>query len=69
MSEHPWIKTYPPGTRWNAPLRTLALPQMLDGAAARWPARCALHFEGRSFSYAELADCRTAWPRDCFAWG
>ena len=24
MSEHPWIKTYPPGTRWNAPLRTLA---------------------------------------------
>ncbi len=56
MSEHPWIKTYPPGTRWNAPLRTLALPQMLDGAAARWPARCALHFEGRSFSYAELAD-------------
>lgn len=56
MTEHPWIKTYPPGTSWNAPLRTLPITQMLTDAAARWPTRTALHFEGRSFSYAELAE-------------
>lgn len=56
MSEHPWIKTYPPGTSWHAPLRAKPLQQLLDDAAARWPSRTALRFEGRSFSYAELVE-------------
>jgi long-chain acyl-CoA synthetase len=55
-NEHPWIKTYPPGTSWDAPLRALPLTQLLDGAVARWPQRTALRFEDRRFSYAELAD-------------
>ena len=56
MSEHPWIKTYPPGTSWHAPLRALPLTQLLGDAVARWPARTALRFEGRSFSYGKLAE-------------
>lgn len=56
MSEHPWIQTYPPGTRWNAPLRMRALPSLLDDAAALWPTRCALQFEGQRISYAQLRE-------------
>ncbi|RYF30971.1 MAG: long-chain fatty acid--CoA ligase, partial [Comamonadaceae bacterium] len=55
MSEQPWIKTYPPGTSWHAPLRQLPITQLLGNAVARWPANIALSFEGRDFSYAELA--------------
>ncbi|RZI95453.1 MAG: long-chain fatty acid--CoA ligase [Variovorax sp.] len=55
MSEQPWIKTYPPGTSWHAPLRQLPLTRLLGNAVARWPSNIALSFEGRDFSYAELA--------------
>ncbi|NRF68719.1 long-chain fatty acid--CoA ligase [Aquincola sp. S2] len=54
MAEHPWIKSYPEGVRWDAALELGSVPQILDGAAARWPGLPALHFQGRSFTYREL---------------
>ncbi|MBS0428793.1 MAG: AMP-binding protein [Proteobacteria bacterium] len=54
MTAHPWIGAYPPGTRWDAPLHTCMLPEVLDRAAARWPGRTALRFEGVALSYAQL---------------
>ncbi|MDA7418330.1 AMP-binding protein [Xenophilus arseniciresistens] len=50
----PWLNAYPPGTRWDAPLRTTALTAVLDEAVARWPERTALRFEGAALSYAQL---------------
>jgi long-chain acyl-CoA synthetase len=56
MNEHPWIKSYPPGVRWDAPLPTMPVQQLLDDAAARWPEHVALDFMGRQISYRELQD-------------
>lgn len=53
-AQHPWIKNYPPGVQWDAPLETVPVPQLLDEAVARWPDQPALDFMGRRISYAEL---------------
>ena len=37
MSEHFWIKSYPEGVRWDAPLPRMPVAQILDEAVARWP--------------------------------
>jgi long-chain acyl-CoA synthetase len=61
MTTHPWIKSYPPGVRWDAPLPVSPVQQILEDAAARWPDNAALEFMGRSTSYRELLDqCRRA---------
>ena len=54
MAEHPWIKSYPDGVRWDAPLATLPVQQLLDDAVARWPDHPALEFMGRTLSYREF---------------
>ena len=54
MTPRPWLKAYPPGTDWRAPLRTTALTTVLDEAVIRWPQRTALRFEGAELSYAQL---------------
>ena len=56
MTTHPWIKSYPPGVHWDAPLSTSPVQQILEDAAARWPDNTALEFMGRSTSYRELLD-------------
>jgi long-chain acyl-CoA synthetase len=56
MNDHPWIKSYPPGVRWDAPLPLMPVQQILDDAAARWPDHAALEFMGRKISYRELLD-------------
>ncbi len=48
------LKGYPAGVRWDASIETMAIPRVLDDAAARWPERPALDFMGRRYSYAEL---------------
>jgi long-chain acyl-CoA synthetase len=61
MTTHPWIKSYPPGVRWDAPLPVSPVQQILEDAAARWPDNAALEFMGRSTSYRDLLDqCRRA---------
>jgi len=56
MNDHPWIKSYPPGVRWDAPLPLMPVQRILDDAAARWPDHAALEFMGRRISYRELLD-------------
>jgi long-chain acyl-CoA synthetase len=61
MTTHPWIKSYPPGVHWDAPLPVTPVQQILEDAAARWPDRPALEFMGKTTSYRELLDqCRRA---------
>jgi long-chain acyl-CoA synthetase len=62
MPEFPWLKSYPHGISWDAPIDVMPLYQMLDDAAARAPERHAIVFQGRTLSYAQLQDCvnRTA---------
>ena len=44
MSEHFWIKSYPEGARWDAPLPRVPVAQILDDAVARWPTLPAVDF-------------------------
>ncbi|WP_194715818.1 AMP-binding protein [Noviherbaspirillum soli] len=50
----PWLKHYPPGLSWDAPIATCQVQHILDEAVAAYPARVAIEFEGRAFTYAEL---------------
>ena len=52
--QHPWIKSYPEGVRWDAELPVMPVQQVLDHAVRRWPERPALEFMGRTITYREL---------------
>ena len=54
MADHPWLKSYPDGVRWDAELPMLPVQQLLDDAVARWPEHPALEFMGRTLSYREF---------------
>ena len=54
IMQFPWIKSYPPGVRWDAALPVMPVQQLLDDAAAKWPQQPALDFMGRKISYREL---------------
>lgn len=54
MGAHPWVKSYPPGVRWDAPLEASPLQAVLETAARRFADKPALEFMGRRISYAEL---------------
>ncbi|HEY9067889.1 MAG TPA: AMP-binding protein, partial [Burkholderiaceae bacterium] len=54
--QHPWIKSYPKGVRWDADLPLLPVQQLLDDAVARWPDHPALEFMGRTLSYREFGE-------------
>ena len=56
MSEHPWIKSYPPGVRWDAPIAVGAVHQLLDDTARKWPDKFAIDFMGKRITYRELLD-------------
>jgi long-chain acyl-CoA synthetase len=51
---HPWLKSYPADVRWDAPIPTMAIQQVLDEAAQRWPRNGALEFMGRRCTYPEF---------------
>lgn len=53
-AEHPWIKSYPDGVRWDADLPLMPVQQLLDDAVKRWPDHPALEFMGRVISYSEF---------------
>ncbi len=50
----PWEALYPPGLRWDAPIPTGTLPDMMERAVARYGNRPAIDFRGRTISYQEL---------------
>src|SRR6202171_2029394 len=51
---HPGEQFYPEGVRWDDPIATGTLPDLLLTAAAEYGARPALEFRDRPISYAEL---------------
>ena len=51
---HPWIKSYPPGVRWDAALPVAPLQSILEESARKWPDKPALEFMGKRITYREL---------------
>ena len=56
MAEHPWLKSYPAGVDWHAPIDTYPVFKILDDAVARWPSQAATDFMGKLRTYKELDD-------------
>jgi long-chain acyl-CoA synthetase len=54
MNAHPWVKSYPPGVRWDAPLEISSLQSVLDTAAQRFGQLPALQFMDNRIAYSEL---------------
>jgi len=52
----PWLDSYPPGVPEHVEVPATNLARVLDDAARDFPNAPALHFEGRTISYAQLAD-------------
>jgi long-chain acyl-CoA synthetase len=54
MNAEPWVKSYPPGVRWDAPLDISSVQSVLDTAAKRFGPLPALQFMDRRITYSEL---------------
>ena len=54
MTIPPWVKSYPPNVRWNAPLDLAPVQSVLEKAAERFGPKPALDFMNKRLSYAEL---------------
>jgi long-chain acyl-CoA synthetase len=52
--DRPWIRNYPAGMQWDAPLPLRPVPELLHTAVARWPERPALDFMGQVIDYREF---------------
>ena len=52
---YPWEASYPPGVRWDTPVRRTTLPALLAEAAARFGGSTAIEFRDRPISFAALA--------------
>jgi long-chain acyl-CoA synthetase len=52
----PWLDNYPPGVPEHVAVPKASLAGLLDDAARDFPHAPALHFEGRTISYAQLAE-------------
>src|SRR5262245_46542922 len=50
-----WEKSYPAGVRWDAPIATSTIPELLDRAVAQFGDRAALEYRDRRITYWELA--------------
>ena len=55
MNAQPWVKSYPAGVRWDAPLDISSPQGVLDAAAQRFGPLPALQFMDKRIPYAELA--------------
>jgi long-chain acyl-CoA synthetase len=54
MANHPWLRSYPAGVDWTAPVAVAPVPQTLDDAVEKWGDRPAIDFRGRQIAYREL---------------
>ncbi|HEY8556149.1 MAG TPA: long-chain fatty acid--CoA ligase, partial [Actinomycetes bacterium] len=52
----PWLDSYPPGVPEHVEVPAGNLARLLADAARDFPNAPAVHFQGRTMSYAELAD-------------
>ena len=55
-ADRPWLKTYPEGIDWQAPLEMAPLWENLDGAVAKFPDHNLLDFLDRKFTYRQIGD-------------
>jgi long-chain acyl-CoA synthetase len=69
VETYPWIKSYPPGVRWDGRIETGPVAGILEQSAARWPDRPALDFAGRVMSYRELDHLADQVAAGLQAWG
>ena len=51
---YPWLKSYPPGIDWGAPIAVKPMHALMDDAAARYARRPCIDFLGRRYSFAEI---------------
>jgi long-chain acyl-CoA synthetase len=51
---HPWLRSYPAGLDWAAPVEVAPVQQILDDAVAKWADHPAIEFMGRRIVYREL---------------
>src|SRR5258707_264954 len=51
-----WEKSYPAGMRWDSPIATSTLQELLDRAIAEYGDRAALEYQDRRISYRGLGD-------------
>ena len=56
MNDMPWIKSYPPGVRWDAEIPLTPVQQILEESASKWPDNPAIDFMGRKITYRDLDD-------------
>ena len=54
MTIQPWVKSYPPNVRWNAPLDLSSVQSVLEKASTRFGSQPALDFMNKRITYAEL---------------
>ena len=54
MTIQPWVKSYPPSVRQNAPLELSSVQSVLENASRRFGTRPALDFMNKRTTYAEL---------------
>ena len=54
MANHPWLRSYPAGLDWTAPVAVMTVSQILDDAVGKWGDRPAIDFMGRKIVYREL---------------
>ncbi len=54
MMSHPWLKSYPAGLDWTAPVEVAPIPHILDDAVTKWGDCPAIDFMGRNIAYREL---------------
>ena len=54
MTARPWLKSYPAGVRWDAPIEIAPVQSVLETAAKRFGPLPALEFMDRRIAYAEL---------------
>ncbi|MBA4722123.1 long-chain-fatty-acid--CoA ligase [Alloalcanivorax xenomutans] len=54
MNNQPWLKSYPPGVRWDAQITPRAVQRILTDSVANHPEQPAVDFMGRNMNYREL---------------
>ncbi|MBM3568016.1 MAG: long-chain fatty acid--CoA ligase [Alphaproteobacteria bacterium] len=56
MSAQPWIKSYPPGLKWDVAIEAKPLYAVLDDAVANYPDNWCLDFMGKRLTYREVGN-------------
>ena len=55
-ARQPWEQSYPANVRWDTPIETTTLQELLDRAVGSYGERPALEYRGRRISYRELGE-------------